>query len=296
MFIILKGLIDKKKILKYSLIIFITLLTITIFASILEYQKNLINKEYNKEEYRKIIITLKENNMDFLNSFTIEDVNRIDDLQYEIIFYTKDTKDDFIKSVKSIRNITTIETKSIPQSFETNTIAFKIMITFLSVSIILLILVFSINYIYLIEKDLSLYKLLGFNKKRIVCLLLLFLTMVSTLLYLLANVLTFIGYRILNKIDILTNFNYTFKIEIKNIFLIMSIYLVAFLINSIILKNKNDFQIINTNWYSFLIEPQVKSKIKKSKKASFFMIIHFKNETFLVTGLLIYEFINFDFH
>lgn len=247
MFIILKGLIDKKKILKYSLIIFITLLTITIFASILEYQKNLINKEYNKEEYRKIIITLKENNMDFLNSFTIEDVNRIDDLQYEIIFYTKDTKDDFIKSVKSIRNITTIETKSIPQSFETNTIAFKIMITFLSVSIILLILVFSINYIYLIEKDLSLYKLLGFNKKRIVCLLLLFLTMVSTLLYLLANVLTFIGYRILNKIDILTNFNYTFKIEIKNIFLIMSIYLVAFLINSIILKNKNDFQIINTN-------------------------------------------------
>ena len=188
-------------IIKYGIVLgllFFTILFLINFSFTIDYQ---IDLKKNSEFYRTVRFSFKDDyNLEMinLNEYEIEDIiNEMSSDEIDIIFKNyndamrfKDNNKDLFKTVY-ISNFDMNNNYKVTKNVTNGLIIICLLI------ILILIFLFSINIIYNIEKDISLYKLLGFNDKYIILITLFFIILYYLLLYVISILIYFIFSKIL---------------------------------------------------------------------------------------------------
>lgn len=201
----LKAFINKSNI-KQIIVFFLLFTTIIIFICLLKNIKISYTKEKESKEYRTTYITFIENYNpeNILNDFKIEKYLYEDDI-YVVLF--KQTS--YIKEFKTENN-SIINTFASQNFNDTNIIISKTIINILlSISIIImstLIFLFSMNYIYNIEKDVALYKLLGYSNNKIIELLITYMLLLYLTIYLISTITSLLITKYIIKITFINTF------------------------------------------------------------------------------------------
>lgn len=209
------------------------------FASlslILAYQNALAQKEYTKEEYRILTFTINTYDISFLKDYDIEDYEYIEDKRIAILFSTYDERNRFIDECNKISDIMT---EAVPVSnAETTTLIFKTIFFIITLTILILIFIFILNHILNLRKDMALYKILGFKKYKVLCLLGFFYNIIYIFLYLISYNCVYAIYYILGTFNIISEYYTFYKLNWKFIIIISFI-----LISALILSNKENKRI-----------------------------------------------------
>lgn len=201
----LKAFINKSNI-KQIIVFFLLFTTIIIFICLLKNIKISYTKEKESKEYRTTYITFIENYNpeNILNDFKIEKYLYEGDI-YVVLF--KQTS--YIKEFKT-KNNSIINTFASQNFNDTNIIISKTIINILlSISIIImstLIFLFSMNYIYNIEKDVALYKLLGYSNNKIIKLLIIYMLLLYLTIYLISTITSLLITKYIIKITFINTF------------------------------------------------------------------------------------------
>lgn len=233
---ILKGLLNKRKLFSNIVIITLLLLALSTMIIINNYQKYIKDEEYSKEKYRTIVIG-EFTDTNFLDSYSdnIDNISITSSLNVEtntetkeatLIFKTKDAMEEFIEDCKDFK---TLEITSITES-NTMFIIFEIISIVIVSAIFILILLLSIDYFRTLKKDISLFKVLGFNKNKILLLLTVLFSSIYMLLYLICYCLSYIIYYLLCKTQIITKYYSLFNINLSLIGILLLASIIALFI------------------------------------------------------------------
>lgn len=230
--ILLKSLYNKN-IWKY-LLTFIFLFTISLL--LLDFYKCLeltTNKELNKEVYRTITVTFKEecDKENILNTYKekIENLN-----EDNILFKSRHYLEEFIQNTSTCFLESIVPTTNID-----NYISIKkvLLITFIIVIILVAFLtsIFSINITSDLEKDIALYKLVGYKTKDIMYIMFNFFLFFYLITCLSSICFTIIIFK-LGNFNGLNNYLNIDNLNTLNIYNYLEVGLIIFLILAIILK------------------------------------------------------------
>lgn len=214
-----------KNVIKQAIIFLFLVISIMIFISF--YKKT--NYEYKTEQEKEIYRTL---NIKFYNEEEVKniisalklDIKDRGDVEYIITFKSVKEMNEFIE-----KNNDKIATLSI-QPFNDNTykISIKvisIIIVLCSVLIMILIFTFSLNFIYNMEKDIFLYKLLGFKTSNIILYLSGFILLFYILVYVIGYILSLLVLKILIYYDVVSSFLNVYELGLLFIGMILLIFL-----------------------------------------------------------------------
>lgn len=200
-----------KLIIKYQLIfilLFSTLIICNIFIKSVDIN---LETEKNKPQYRTLLI--KDNNLEKIQSILNNNISII-----ENYFYDESTNEFTI----TFNNISTLENFIDKYEFEIITIEpfqdsnymiirniFNGILIIINILIFILIIILGINFIHNLEKDISLYKLIGYSEKKIIYYLSVALYIFYLVTYLISIILS------LTTLKILPIFNIEFIDNIK---------------------------------------------------------------------------------
>lgn len=187
----LKAIMNKSNI-KQIIIFFLLFVSIIIFICLFKNTSDIYLKEKEKEDYRTIYITIKPfvNKEEILNDDMIEKYLN-EENEYIIVLKSSNNVDNFKLKYNNMIN------RFASQSFNDSSykISKTIISIILSISIIImtiLIFVFSINYIYNIEKDIALYKLIGYSNNKIIKLFIIYMLLLYFVIYIISIIISFI--------------------------------------------------------------------------------------------------------
>lgn len=162
-----KGLLDKKNLIRSFVILTIFLVMFFGVIALQNYYNGKINELENKIEYRTLVfenVNLAEEDVQKYRDI-IEDYSLSENV---IVFKKAKDVNNFVKDNQDKINYAKI---TVPEVENSNYVLLKIfriaMIIFLIV-ILLLITLFNINYVILIEKEISLFIVLGYKYKKII--------------------------------------------------------------------------------------------------------------------------------
>lgn len=214
-----------KNVIKQAIIFLFLVISIMIFISF--YKKT--NYEYKTEQEKEIYRTL---NIKFYNEEEVKniisalklDIKDMGDVGYIITFKSVKEMNEFIE-----KNNDKIATLSI-QPFNDNTYkvsikVISIIIVLCSVLIMILIFTFSLNFIYNMEKDIFLYKLLGFKTSNIILYLSGFILLFYILVYVIGYILSLLVLKILIYYDVVSSFLNVYELGLLFIGMILLIFL-----------------------------------------------------------------------
>lgn len=191
----------------YKQIIVFTLLFSSVLIFCCLYMSSIKNyqKEKEKEEYRTAIVTFK-NDYDtntLSNNKKIISINK-ENNEYILIFKESYNVEEFHQSYKN--EITVFSTQPFnDNNFHTINVVLKGVLIICIVLIIILIFYFSLNFIYSVEKDVALLKLIGFSDKKIVIILTSLLYLLYSLTYIFSIFVSKVFLIIIDKLKILSN-------------------------------------------------------------------------------------------
>ena len=224
MYILLKGL-TKKEILKKNIkVVFLIFLLISSLILIKTYLSNIEKQETKKDEYRTLIFISESITETDINKYErdIENIE-IDNNTYYITFKSKESMNLFKENMDSkIDSI--INTLSLTSEIGINYVKLlHIIIFFLKILLVILLILTSINYILLINKEIELYKVIGFSKNKILIIYNLFLFIIYSIICFIIILLSLIINRLFFSISINI-------LDFINIYIYMFIYLVIMII------------------------------------------------------------------
>lgn len=244
-------------IVKYGIVLgllFFTILFLINFSLTIDYQ---IDLKKNSEFYRTVRFSFKDNyNLEMINmkEYEIEDIiNNMGSDEIDIIFKNYKDAMRFKDNNKDLFKTVYISDFDINNNYKMTKNVTKGLIIICLIIILILIFLFSINIIYNIEKDISLYKLLGFNNKYIILITLFFIILYYLLLYAISILVYFIISKILIlkgiviikdiKFMNLLSYNYLLYIWIfVNVITLLSFIRIIYKI-----KKNNPINLINSN-------------------------------------------------
>ena len=196
----------KKNLRKYIFIFVFLFLLSLFFCCLIKSIDNKIIIEENKPQYRTIIINLGDyenikkdikSNEEIIENYEYN----VEKREISITFVSVNTLNDFLNKYED--NFISI----IKENFSNSNyyIARNIFKTIMIISIILttaLMVIFSISFIYNLEKDIALYKLLGFSNKKILSLIFTFMYLLYITTYFSSIIIVNIGVKLINYFNI----------------------------------------------------------------------------------------------
>lgn len=211
----------------YKQIIVFTLLFISalVFCSLYNSSiKNYYSVKEDKKYRTAIIIFVKDYDESIiLNDKRIVSVDKSGD-EYILVFKRSLDVEEFHLVYKDQIQSFASQPFSDNNFYITNIILRDILIVCI-VIIVILIYNFLVNFIYTIQKDISLLKLIGFSNKRIIFMLVLFIFLLYSLIYLFSLFVSYIILNVMNKLNVMTAFAFV------NIFQLFIIYgVISFII------------------------------------------------------------------
>ena len=223
----------------YKQIVVFTLLFSSILTFCCLYMSSIKNyqKEKEKEEYRTAIVTFK-NDYDIntlSNDKKIISINK-ENNEYILIFEKSYNVEEFHQSYKN--EIIVFSTQPFnDNNFHTINVVLKGVLIICIVLIIILIFNFSLNFIYSVEKDVALLKLIGFSNKKIVIILTSLLYLLYSLTYIFSIFVSKVFLIIIDKLKILSNTDF---INFSGVLLIygVAIFIIILSFSRIIFKIK----------------------------------------------------------
>ncbi len=234
--LILKGLTDKKLLFRNCLIIFILLLGYSAITLLLRYQENLVKEEFKKADYRTLYFKSKTEDYSYLKEYEIEAADILEDGKFMVIFLTYEERNRFMEECQYAQEI---GTQSVQVSnTENNSIIFKIISVIIIFTIFTLVFIFTLNYLLSIQKDLSLYKIMGFQKNRVLMLLGIIYGLIYSSLFFIAYNATYFSYFLLSYVGTIQTYYNIYQIDYR-----LLITLIIILIISILLSSKEDKRI-----------------------------------------------------
>lgn len=204
-------------IIKYGIVLgllFFSILFLINFNLTTDYQVEL---KKNSEFYRTVRFSFKDNiNLETINinDYEIEDIiNNMDSDEIDIIF--KNYKEAIKFKENNKESFKTLYTSDFDMNntYKVTQNVTKGLIFLCLIIIIILIFLFSINIIYNFEKDISLYKLLGFKDSYIISVTLIFIIIYYFLVYILALII----YIIIGKLLSINNVTIIKDIKFMNL-------------------------------------------------------------------------------
>lgn len=194
-----------KSIIKYGIIILILFTATNVFLSLINSVNNSLEDEMNKPEYRTIIITdehieeiekILNSNSNLIEIKTLDKLNS----QYNITFKNKDGMNEFVERYEEEFFKLSIFTFNNNSYVIARNIFWGITIICI-ILIYILVLIFSLNLIYNLEKDIALYKLLGFNENNIIKYLIITIYIYYLFIYLVSTVLSMALLKVISQIN-----------------------------------------------------------------------------------------------
>ena len=174
-------------------------------------------------EYKNIEIDLKDNE-DIIENYDYASDNR----EILITFVDENSLNNFLNKYE--KNFYSVSTESFSNSnYYIVRNIFNVIILISLILIVFLIIIFSVNLIYNLERDVALYKLLGFSNMKILTFLFIFMYLVYTFSYLLSIIIINITFKFIHY------FNISIFNDMKFIQLEILEYFVIFLFFSIII-------------------------------------------------------------
>lgn len=164
-----------KNIVRYEIIFILLFSTIMMCNAFVKSVDKSLEIEKNKEEYRTLLIEdddtnkvkiVLKNNKDIIEDYSIDEINN----QVVVLFNNIDDLEKFIEKNK-FNGMTTQPFQDSNYMITRN--IFNGILVVINILIFILIIIFSINLIHNLEKDISLYKLIGYSDKKIIKYLLL---------------------------------------------------------------------------------------------------------------------------
>ena len=230
--ILLKSLYNKN-IWKY-LLTFIFLFTISLLLfDVYKCFELATNKELNKEVYRTITVTFKEecDKENILNTYK-EKIENLDEAN--ILFKSRTYLEEFLQNTSSCILESMVPTTNIDNYISIKKVLF---ITFIIVIALVAFLtsIFSLNMASDLKKDIALYKLVGYKIKDIMYIIFNFFLFFYLITYLSSIGLTIIIFK-LGNFNILNDYLKIDNLNILNIYNYLEVGLIIFLILAIILK------------------------------------------------------------
>lgn len=233
---------------KYGVILsllFILILVLINFSMCIDFH---INKEQNKEVYKTIYVTPKEDwniiknlkeNSRIIEEYYVEDSNL-----YSIKFINyKEAQKYALINTNNFSKIS-VATFDLDSTYGILKNVTKILIAFSGVVVLFLIFFFSINIIYNMEKDISLYKLIGYKNSKIIGLTLFSIYFFYFLLYILAIMIINVSYYLfgLKGANIISNVSLLNLLDLKAYLYIWGIISISIILSflRIIFKIKNN--------------------------------------------------------
>ena len=244
-------------IVKYGIVLgllFFTILFLINFSLTIDYQ---IDLKKNSEFYRTVRFSFKNNyNLELINmnEYEIEDIiNNMGSDEIDIIFKNYKDAMRFKGNNKDLFKTVYISDFDMNNNYKMTKNVTKGLIIICLIIILILIFLFSINIIYNIEKDISLYKLLGFNNKYIILITLFFIILYYLLLYAISILIYFIiskililkGIIIIKDIKFMNLLSYNYLLYIW--IFINTITLLSFIRIIYKIKKNNPINLINSN-------------------------------------------------
>lgn len=244
-------------IVKYGIVLgllFFTILFLINFSLTIDYQ---IDLKKNSEFYRTVRFSFKNNyNLELINmnEYEIEDIiNNMGSDEIDIIFKNYKDAMRFKDNNKDLFKTVYISDFDMNNNYKMTKNVTKGLIIICLIIILILIFLFSINIIYNIEKDISLYKLLGFNNKYIILITLFFIILYYLLLYAISILIYFIiskililkGIVIIKDIKFMNLLSYNYLLYIW--IFINTIMLLSFIRIIYKIKKNSPINLINSN-------------------------------------------------
>lgn len=214
--IFLKGLINKKIIFKYILMLFIIMIMLLSLNTYKNYLHINVQKEYNNDTYKSASFKSEKlyTKDDFINveNFSYDE----DDKIYSITFKSINDLENFEKEYKESfltyqRWINANESNNILLIKITN-----ILIIIFYIIVFILILFFNLYYFLNILDSVKLYYILGFNYNKLVFAVSLLNTIIELLLLIISNIIFYIM-NCYKNIYYVTNYNMILIILISNL-------------------------------------------------------------------------------
>lgn len=248
----------KKEIRNYGviiLILFTLILLLVNFAKCIDFQKK---EDEDSDIYKTLIMTPKED-WDYTESFQIYkdnieeyNINKETEECY-IKFDSRDNLKKYLNEYEGKFSKISISDFSLDSKYNTIKNITLVLINVCVFIILFIILIFSINIVSNLEKDISLYKLLGFKNRSIIFKIISFIYIYYFIIFLLSILLTRIIYFIF-KLESLKNIlgiNNILILNVSNyvlIWLCISIFIVVSFIRVIYkIKKMTPIKLINSN-------------------------------------------------
>jgi len=193
-----------KNIIRYEVIFILLFSTIMVCNAFVKSVDKSLETEKSKEQYRTLLIEDKDidkvkiilkTNQDIIEDYSIDKLSN----EIVVLFNTVEDLEKFIEKNK-FNGMTTQPFQDSNYMITRN--IFNGILVVINILIFVLIIVFSINFIHNLEKDISLYKLIGYNDKKIIKYLLLGLYGFYLGTYLISIILSLILIKIIPMFDI----------------------------------------------------------------------------------------------
>ena len=193
-----------KNIIRYEVIFILLFSTIMVCNAFVKSVDKSLETEKSKEQYRTLLIEDKDidkvkvilkTNQDIIEDYSIDELSN----EIVVLFNTVEDLEKFIEKNK-FNGMTTQPFQDSNYMITRN--IFNGILVVINILIFVLIIVFSINLIHNLEKDISLYKLIGYNDKKIIKYLLLGLYGFYLGTYLISIILSLILIKIIPMFDI----------------------------------------------------------------------------------------------
>lgn len=206
----------------YKQIVIFTLLftSILILCSLYDSStKNYYNVKEN-EKYRTAIITfIKDYDVsNILNDKRIVSINKDSD-EYTLVFKRSLDVEEFRLAYKD--QIQSFASQPFSDNnFNITNIILRCILIVCAVIMVILFFSFSVNFIYSIQKDISLLKLVGFSNRKIIFMLFLFIFLLYSLIYIFSVFISYIFLNVMKWLDVLSSVVF---IDIFQLFIIYGI-------------------------------------------------------------------------
>lgn len=227
-----------KSVIKYGIILLLLFLSLLTFFNMKKYVDNNLKEEQNAIIYRTVSVKPKDAsllleiisvNPDKIENYSFDTMSQ----RYIIIFKNISYIDSFLNSNSS--NISEVQRNefSMKDTYSVLQSIFNVIIGVASILLLILIFLFSINLIYNLEKDIALYKLLGYSQNQIILTLVVGIYLFYLCLFLISIVLMYLLFFFLKNFNIqilegntirtiLTFKDYLFVWGISNVSILLS--------------------------------------------------------------------------
>lgn len=247
--IILKGLIDRRKLRTHVGIMVLVFTMFSVLSIAIKYQSKIESFEMAKEEYRTVVLKMKVEDIDIIKNYessiermTIDSGENSNEQTVTLLFQNRKGLNTFLDENIKLKMLAEIHVYSDENTVATT--AFKAMFCVLGIAIFVLLFVFSVNHFHSLKRDISLFKVLGFKKRKILTLLYVVLTGLYFILFSLSQVLSYVFYIVLSKLSVIDYYE-IFAFDFKVLFLIMSIELLSLFFGTRYNEKRSELAIVS---------------------------------------------------